>query len=233
METNVLNSTLYNSSSDINHNSFLNLKNTAEVVYISIILSVEIPLICAAIYFVFFLVKSGQGAPVFLINLLFTDIIQIASAATVLVFDIYELYVMLSLLVSYFNGVYFMTCVALERYLLIAHPVWYRSHHPVKCLVCTSLIGWFLSLIFALFWPLTLYLLFIMPFICYIVIMFCFVGAYRALSHSQSVTSIKRQLVLASLFFVLLSYTFTILPLSISFLLSLFTTSSRQHYSHI
>ncbi|XP_057206551.1 psychosine receptor-like [Triplophysa rosa] len=223
METSVFNSTLYNSSYDLKYNSSLNIKYIAAVVYISIILSIEIPLICAAIYVVFFLTKSGQGAPVFVINLLITDLVQIACASPLFVFERNELYFILPFLVTYFSGPYFMTCVAVERYLLIAHPIWYRSHRPVKSLLCTSLIGWFLSLIFAHSWLFTVYLVIIIPLIYYIVIIFCFAGAYRALSHSQSVTSIKRQLVMASLFFVLLSYTFSTLTLSISFLLSLIT----------
>ncbi len=119
-----------------------------EIVYISIIFSIEIPIICLAIYAVYSLLKSKQAAPVFVINLLAADLIQIVS---MLLFTIpsrsFRPFSIKVILWAGFMGMYFMTCIAVERYILIAHPIWHRSHRSLKCFVYTSLTGWLVSLI--------------------------------------------------------------------------------------
>ncbi len=189
---------------------------TEDNVYISIILSIEIPMICLAIYAVYSLLKSKQAAPVFVINLLISDFIQIVFVPLLNVrINYWEITVVFTIIWASFTGMYFMTCIAVERYILIAHPIWHRSHRSVRCLVCTSLIGWLTPFIPFTVLFLTDSLAYVMPFIFYGVIILCFVGSYISLSHSISLTPLKKQLVLAPLFFVVINYTFVILPLQI------------------
>uniref|UniRef100_A0A672K8R0 G-protein coupled receptors family 1 profile domain-containing protein n=1 Tax=Sinocyclocheilus grahami TaxID=75366 RepID=A0A672K8R0_SINGR len=212
-------SDLYSITAEPNYYNRSRMNNyyTEFTVPASIIASIEIPMICLAIYAVYSLIKSKQAAPVFVINLLISDLIQIVCT----------LLLNASLLFSYIIiwagsiGLYFMTCIAVERYVLIAHPVWHRSHRSVKCFVCTSLTGWLIPFIVCLVCFFINELVYIMPFIPYLVIIVCFVGTCRSLSHSISLTPVKQQLALAPLFFVVISYTFLILPLQICIFLLL------------
>lgn len=122
-------SDLYNSSAGPKTNvSNPNLNNTddfkgialEEIVYISIISTIEIPLICLAIYAVYSLIKSNQAAPVFVINLLISDLIQIISdliqIICMLLFTIplkwMSIILMRTIFWAGFTGSYFMTCIA-------------------------------------------------------------------------------------------------------------------------
>lgn len=227
-------SDLYNSSAGPNATN-PNLNNTIpivteDVVYILFISCTEIPMICLAIYAVYLLVKSNQDAPVFLINLLISDIILIVSmllrAVSVnrTMLDI----AMIAMHWSGFMGAYLMACIAVERYVLIAHPVWYRTHRSVKCLVYISLIGLFASIIVFLTIDVKSDLLHFMAFVPYVVIIVCFVGACRSLSRSTSLTPLKKQLVLAPLLFVVISYTFLFIPVNIlGILVTKFSNSQK------
>lgn len=95
---------------------------------------------------------------------------------------------------SGFTGAYLMACIVVERYVLIAHPVWHRSHRSVKCLVYISLIGLLVSIIVFLTINVKSDLLRFMAFILYPVIILCFAG---------------------SLLFVVITYTFLFLPVNI------------------
>uniref|UniRef100_A0A671P297 G-protein coupled receptors family 1 profile domain-containing protein n=1 Tax=Sinocyclocheilus anshuiensis TaxID=1608454 RepID=A0A671P297_9TELE len=160
---------------------------TSGTVYILIISSIEIPIICLAIYAVYSLIKLNHSAPVFVINLLAADLIQIVCMLLFTSPSVWTISIITMVWASY-TGFYFMTCIAVERYVLIAHPVWHRSHRSLKCFVCTSLTVWLLPLITIPVFILTKVILF-MPFIFY--------------------------LVLAPLFFVMMSFTFLILPIDI------------------
>ncbi len=157
------------------------------------------------------LLKSKQAAPVFVMNLLISHLIQIVCMLLLTNdFNFYLIIIHITWMWTSFTGMYFMTCIAVERYILIAHPIWHRSHRSLKCLVCTSLTGWLIPIIVIPGLFLMNYQVYIMPFIPYAVIILCFVGSCRSLSHSS-----KKQIVLAPLFFVVISYTFLILPLQI------------------
>ncbi len=109
-----------------------------------------------------------------------------------------------------------MACVAFERYLLASHSIWYRSHHSLKLSCFISVIVWFVPLIFAKIKPphmsfkrLPLCIASLIP---DIIIILCFAGTWQGLSRSISLTALKRKLICGSLFLVLLTYTFLILP---------------------
>ncbi len=162
------------------------------------------------------LIKSNRIASVYVINLIFSDLIQIIcillfttkldSAELTKAYDCFLI-----------AGLYFMVCVAFERYLLVSHPHWYKTHHSLKLSCFVSLIMWFVPLIF--------YRLpeCIACFIPYPIIIFCFVGTCRGLSHSLSLTSLNRKLILGSLFLVLLTYTCLILPFVIMDFIDFYT----------
>ncbi|KAK9978998.1 hypothetical protein ABG768_012445 [Culter alburnus] len=174
----------------------------AESLFIWIISVVEIPIMILTLVALCALIKSQRSASVFVIHLVLSDLIQIICMLMKTIErsskqqNAYDY--------SLIASVYFMACVAFERYLLVSHPIWYKSHHSLKVSCVISVIVWFVPLIFAD--------QSIGCFIPYPIIILCFVGTRRGLSHAISLTSLKRQLILGSLFLVLLTYMFLILP---------------------
>ncbi len=70
-------------------------------------------------------------------------------------------------------------------------------------------------------------------FIPYPIILLCFVGTWRGLSHSTSFTSHKRKFVLGSLSLVVLNYTFLILPNAIKGFIKFFGFSVSPRFSNL
>ncbi|KAK9980430.1 hypothetical protein ABG768_000038 [Culter alburnus] len=187
--------------------------------YFRIISVIEIPVMILTLVALCALIKSQRSAPVFVIHLIISDFIQISCLIMMTSEWTDEVAIVYKFKSAYFYslmaGVYFMACVAFERYLLVSHPIWYKSHHSLKVSCVISVIVWFVPLIFAdinyllLFKPLSLSIGYLIP---YPIIILCFVGTCRGLSHAISLTSLKRKLILGRLFLVLLTYTFLIFP---------------------
>ncbi|KAK9979009.1 hypothetical protein ABG768_012456 [Culter alburnus] len=203
-------------------NEFDRKLDIAAPLFIWIISAIEIPVMILTLVALCALIKSQRSASVFVIHLILSDLIQIICMIMRTiewppeVYPAFELYnIRNAYHYSLIAGLYFMACVAFERYLLVSHPIWYKSHHSLKVSCVVSVIIWFVPLIFA---DISDSLSFkhvkrsIACFIPYLIIILCFVGTRRGLSHAISLTSLKRQLILGSLFLVLLTYTFLILP---------------------
>ncbi|KAK9979000.1 hypothetical protein ABG768_012449 [Culter alburnus] len=218
--------TSFNGSTGVNYDSermrweFYMKLVFAESLFVWIISVIEIPVMILTLVALCALIKSQRSAPVFVIHLILSDLIQIICMLMMTIkrtpalqelFNEIKLYIMVSAyFYSLIAGLYFMACVAFERYLLVSHPIWYKSHHSLKVSCVISVIIWFVPLIFADIY--SDYLFNYLPrsigcFIPYPIIILCFVGTRRGLSHAISLTSLKRQLIL-----VLLTYTFLILP---------------------
>lgn len=223
--------TQYNISISINASAQLNettedeeLQNfwakqaIADSVFIWIISVIEVPLMLLTQFALCFLIKSHHAASVYVINLILSDLIQMV-------------FVILSTRYSWTDqlwaaheysvivGLFLMACIAFERYLLVCHPHWYRTHPSLKSSCFIALVFWFVPLIFAEIKPhglefphLQVSLAYFIP---YPIILLCFIGTRKGLSRAISLTSEKRKLILASLFLVLLNYTSLILPYSV------------------
>ncbi|XP_045921163.1 G-protein coupled receptor 4-like [Micropterus dolomieu] len=186
-----------------------------------IIVAIGIPLTLVAIYALYYMVRSDHVAPIYLINLLIADLIQFFSMIVEVVpnvdmklYDIFY-YIYLSALIA---SVYFMVCIALERYLFIAHPLWYRFRRTIKTSVVVCVLVWVLSLVcFFLynFFPENVgtdtisAVLLLLPFPLFI---FFLVGTLKALSASISVPSDEKRRIVGILVLVLLIYTLLFLP---------------------
>ncbi|XP_058627774.1 mas-related G-protein coupled receptor member A5-like [Onychostoma macrolepis] len=200
----------------------------AERVFIWILSVVEIPVMILTLIGLCFIIKSRPAASVFVSNLILSDLIQVIciliAAANSLPYNLSRAY-----LYSLITGLYFMACVAFERYLLVSHPIWYRSHQSLKLSCFISVIVWFVPLIFVLlsYFYLSIIPVCIVCLIPYPIIILCFAGTRRGLSRSISLTALKRKLILGSLFLVLLTYTFLILP----FVIMLFIVYFDRYYS--
>ncbi|XP_042288464.1 G-protein coupled receptor 4-like isoform X3 [Thunnus maccoyii] len=99
-----------------------------------VIISIGLPLTLVAIYSLYSQVQNNNVAPIFIINLLISDIIQFCCMIVKkarpdwkndeIFYYIYCFGVLAS--------IGFMVCVALERYLVIAWPLWYRFRRTIK-----------------------------------------------------------------------------------------------------
>ncbi|XP_067377643.1 G-protein coupled receptor 4-like [Channa argus] len=189
-----------------------------------IVISAAFPLCLLAIYSLYSLVQQNQVAPVFVINLLISDLIQICC----FVVRVAERRRCIFLLVStsiYCLGVVvsvgFMMCIALERFLVIACPLWYRFKRNIKFSIFVSVGVWVLGFIQFLVVVLTRSMIIfhsiflLLPFPVFI---FCLVGTLKSLSSAISVTPKEKWQIIGTLVLVLLIYTLLFLPWIISVL---------------
>lgn len=177
-----------------------------------------LPLTTLAIIALYFLIQNDHVAPIFAINLLLTDLLQLCSmfvfqitnVCRPLFYYIYTFGVMVS--------VGFMVCISMERYLLVAWPLWYRFRRSIRSSVLVCLGVWFFPAVVLL--PVLALVdldtasiiyggLLLLPFPLFIFFPF---GTIKALSTSQGVPSNKKKQIVALLVVVLLIYTLLFLP---------------------
>ncbi|XP_030298094.1 proteinase-activated receptor 1-like [Sparus aurata] len=189
------------------------------VVYVMtcIIITIGLPLTLAAIYAVYSLVKNDHVAPIYIINLLISDVIQLCC----MIVDVVPLQdrnmYYIAFCMYYFAmiaSVGFMVCIALERYLVIACPLWYRFRRTIKISVVVCVMVWVLTLVYLLTYNYVKYteiisaIFFFLPLPLFI---FFLGGTIKALSASRVPSDEKRRIV-AILVLVLLIYTLLFMP---------------------
>nr|XP_046258166.1 mas-related G-protein coupled receptor member B4-like isoform X1 [Scatophagus argus]XP_046258167.1 mas-related G-protein coupled receptor member B4-like isoform X1 [Scatophagus argus] len=189
-----------------------------------VIICIGLPLTLMAICAVFSLVRNNHVAPIYVINLLISDLIQFCcmivkvSACEGRTFD--------TALVYFFGlvaSVCFMVCIALERYLVIACPLWYRFKRPVKTSVVVCVLVWVLTLVYLITLVFCSHYkvsgtIFAASLLVPLPLFFCFLGGtLKALSASRVPSDDKRQIV-GILVLVLLIYILLFLPTSICLL---------------
>ncbi|XP_071767527.2 G-protein coupled receptor 4-like [Centroberyx gerrardi] len=222
-------------------NDFVELKALDDVVWLEpvssnaihvtawIIVSIGLPLTLLAICALYSLVQDGHVAPIYVINLLVSDLIQLCCLVvreaapwgyTHSVFSYHIHYIGITASVS------FMVCVSLERYLVIACPLWYRFRRTIKFSLVVSFMVWAFSIVHlivtyfvmlrlstlgeSLFLSISL----LLPFP---LLIFFLAGTLKALSASISVPTEEKRRIVGVLVLVLLNYTLLFLPLIIWF----------------
>ncbi|XP_073337571.1 uncharacterized protein [Pagrus major] len=183
-----------------------------------IIISIGLSLTPVAIYAVCSLVRKDHVAPISVINLLISDLIQLCCLIVVVAgeeesiifkfgFYLYDVGLMAS--------VGFMVCVALERYLVIARPLWYSFERTIKTPVVVCIVVWVLPVFISpIFWIndkvyyiiVATYLLLPLP-----LFIFSLVGTIKALSASRVPSDEKRRIV-GILVLVVLIYILLFMP---------------------
>ncbi|XP_038586202.1 mas-related G-protein coupled receptor member X4-like [Micropterus salmoides] len=225
MEGLYFNSTSQDQSYDYSDNTELDDYNSKLYfimkVVTCIIVAVGLPLTLVAIYALYSMVRSDHVVPIYVINLLITDliqlcfmIVQVAPNVDEKIYNIF-LYIYLSAL---FTRVYFMVCISLERYLVIAHPLWYRFRRTIKSSVVICVLVWAIIAVCAIRFyffvdgvvtPIICAVLFLLPFP---LLIFFLVGTLKALSASTSVPSDEKRRTVGILVLLLLIYTLPFLP---------------------
>ncbi|XP_076141313.1 uncharacterized protein LOC143123937 [Alosa pseudoharengus] len=175
---------------------------------------VAFPIICAAIYRLFCLIKSDHIAPVYVINLLISDMLQICTKPIwnmismlnvmhLVLFSVYSLGLMASIC--------FMLFISAERYVMIAYPIiaadTQRKCHFGYILIISLTIysgnvdhGILTSNVIAFY---------LLPY----PLVVCFsMRTRRALSNSKSVPAHEQRKILGTLALVIFSYTVFYLP---------------------
>ncbi|XP_074555147.1 G-protein coupled receptor 68-like [Halichoeres trimaculatus] len=181
---------------------------------------------CLILLYFFLQVRKDHVAPIYVINLLITDLFQLCCLA------VYELQPgdNFSMALDFIHSsclltcICFMVCIALERYLVIAHPLWYRFRRTTKISVAVCAVVWVVPPVFyipvvhlvgdtaeKIIFSISL----IVPFPLFI---FFLVGTLRALSASVSVPSEEKRRIVGVLVLVLLIYTLLFLPTIIGYL---------------
>uniref|UniRef100_A0A3B4WVI2 G-protein coupled receptor 4-like n=1 Tax=Seriola lalandi dorsalis TaxID=1841481 RepID=A0A3B4WVI2_SERLL len=186
-----------------------------------IVIWIGFPLTLLAIYALYSLVRHDHVAPVYVINLLIADLIQMCCMVIWVADHRSSMVFYFSTLIYYIGvmaSVGFMVCVALERYLVIACPLWYRFRRNIKFSVQVSIMVWVLCFIEFLVARLTnvfvivRFIFLLLPFPLLIIFS---AGTFKALSAAISVTPKEKRRILGTLVLVLLKYTLLFLPLVI------------------
>ncbi|XP_063050291.1 G-protein coupled receptor 4-like [Engraulis encrasicolus] len=211
------------------------------------ILPIGLPVVCLAIRGLLSMIKSDHVVPVYVINLLISDVLKMCGRPVVLSMApsgwVYELVAFL-----YCSGMHasisFMLCIAGERYTMIVHPLWYRFHRTIKKSILCSMTVWmvtFVSLgvlvlaavkdiigVGTVFVSWSIFGLLPYPFA-----LFFFVETWRALSKSISIPPREQRRIMGTLALVLIIYSASFLPnIVVTLLMSLspwmFTDHSFQ-----
>ncbi|XP_029926898.1 ovarian cancer G-protein coupled receptor 1-like [Myripristis murdjan] len=181
-----------------------------------IVSSISLPLTLLAIYALYSQVQENNVAPVSVINLLISDLIQMCCFVIWMAGP-------KNLIMPVFS-VGFMVCVAMERYTVIACPLWFHFRRNISFSLLICIIVWCIPLVHTFLNNissrplsphvlLSIYLLLPFP-----LLIFFLAGTLKALSSSISVPSEEKRQIVGTLVLVLLNYTLLFVPLIILFL---------------
>ncbi|XP_030011122.1 mas-related G-protein coupled receptor member X4-like [Sphaeramia orbicularis] len=185
-------------------------------IVIWIIISISLPLTVMALYFL----VQDKNIQTYVINLFISDVIQLCCLVIVTADPKQEI-VLVCLMIYWYaemTSINFMVCVAFERYLAIAHPLWYRFSRSVKINAVVCVVVWLLSVVLAVpmfflyeegiavIMSATFHLL---PFPCFI---FFLVGAVRALSAAIHLNSVEKRRIIGTLVLPILTYSMLFTP---------------------
>ncbi|XP_053189562.1 mas-related G-protein coupled receptor member B2-like [Scomber japonicus] len=214
MEDLYSNNTLQNNSS---YDSEVLKLSTELYIVCWIVIIICLPLIILAIYYLYSLVQHNHVAPIYVINLLISDLLQLCCMAMWLGKP-NNVVVRITLFIhgiSLMASVGFMVCTSLERYLLIAWPLWYRFRRPMKVSVVVCVVVWVLALViicFAIFCAGETMLIEIILLLPFPVLIFSVVGVFKSLSAAISVSSEEKRRIVGATILVLVNYTLMFLP---------------------
>ncbi|XP_021166771.2 proteinase-activated receptor 2-like [Fundulus heteroclitus] len=191
-----------------------------------ITIGIGLPFTLIVIVAVFLQAKKYQDVPVYVINLLFSDIIQFCCRIP-LDLEGHEFIGRFILSIGLMASVGFMVCISFERYLVVTKPMWYRFRRSIKMSVVVCIAVWALTLLLivtgylaAVSWNLNPFTLMICVLLLPLpVLIFFLVGTVKAMSKARSVPADEKRRIVAIQVVVLLIYTLLFLPTIILYLL--------------
>lgn len=217
---------LYNQS--MKYHNFTDLDNLHFRMAVTLwaISCLAFPIICTAMYGLYRLIKSDHIAPVYVINLLMSDMLQICTKPVwhmISMLNIMHLVLFSVYSLGLFASICFMLLISAERYVMIACPIWYRQRHTKHMALWASFVVWVSAFIVMLIISLAIFsgfadeiilnsniiAFYIFP---YPLVIFFTMGTRKALSNSKSVPSYERRRIMGTLALVIFSYTVFYLP---------------------
>ncbi|XP_067466958.1 G-protein coupled receptor 4-like [Thunnus thynnus] len=189
-----------------------------------VIISIGLPLTLVAIYSLYSQVQNNNVAPIYIINLLISDIIQFCCMIVDVAKPDRNIHIAFSMIYFYsvLASVGFMVCIALERYLVIAWPLWYRFRRTIKISLVVCVVVWILPLVHGLhifFQYLSSHIILgVFLLVPFPLLIFFLGGTLKSLSAAISVSSDEKRRIVGMLVLVLLIYTLLFLPSIISIL---------------
>ncbi|XP_066578288.1 G-protein coupled receptor 4-like [Amia ocellicauda] len=140
----------------MNNSTICDIDLNADQIFLPVlygcVFCIGLPTNCLALYGMFCLVKTDYTLPIYIINLLLADLLQIGTLP--LWMDYYSRghqwrfghaackIIGCVFYISLFVSICFMCCVSLERYLAIVHPLWFQSQRMVRNVYLLSLAVW-------------------------------------------------------------------------------------------
>ncbi|XP_067466961.1 mas-related G-protein coupled receptor member B1-like isoform X2 [Thunnus thynnus] len=181
-------------------------------------------------------VQNNNVAPIYIINLLISDIIQfccvIVKKAKPVDLKIYRIFYYIYCF-GVLASIGFMVCIALERYLGIAWPLWYRVRRTIKISLVVCVVVWTLPLVYVLpfYFQVEIKVLKTIFAGCLLVpfplLIFFLGGTLKSLSAAISVSSDEKRRIVGILVLVVLIYTLLFLPNIICYLVE----EARDNYT--
>ncbi|MBN3305969.1 GPR4 protein, partial [Amia calva] len=217
---------------DVDNNNYVRIAVITVIVIDIFVVVVGLPANCLAICSLYRMIRADMVVPIYIINLLIADLLQISVRVYLLTrytqLRSEGLWIDISLSLFIFSlsaSIGFMLCIALERYLVVAHPLWYRYRRNVRHATLVSVGVWVLAVIFTTvvqplyFMPYfkqkiitTFSVLCLLPFP---LLLFFFFGTKRAIAGATSVRDAEKRRIVRMLALVLGTYTVLFLPFCI------------------
>ncbi|XP_066578257.1 G-protein coupled receptor 4-like [Amia ocellicauda] len=203
------------------------------IVVESLIVLIGLPANCLAICSLYRMIRADMVVPIYIINLLISDLLQI-SVRVIMLIIIFILTHREGLLIAWaiLESIFFMSlsasiglmlCIALERYLVVAHPLWYRYHRNVRHATLVSVGVWVsVEILTAVVKPLYFILhlhkqimitIFVLSLLLFpLLLFFFFFDTWRAIAGAISVRDAEKSRIVCMLALVLGTYTVLFLP---------------------
>uniref|UniRef100_H3AVB3 G-protein coupled receptors family 1 profile domain-containing protein n=1 Tax=Latimeria chalumnae TaxID=7897 RepID=H3AVB3_LATCH len=118
----------------------------------SIVFALGVPLNCVAFWGLGQLIRSAHFLPIYLLNLTVADLLFLSTMPLWVLYykhdhrwELGEAACNFSGILFYANmyaSIYFMCCIAVDRYLAIVHPLRFHGVRTIKAAVWVSLVGW-------------------------------------------------------------------------------------------
>ncbi|XP_066578255.1 G-protein coupled receptor 4-like [Amia ocellicauda] len=196
---------------------------------------IGLPANCLAICSLYRMIRADMVVPIYIINLLISDLLQIIARIVRLILltlthserlQVAKAFSFSLFILGLSASIGFMLCIALERYLVVAHPLWYRCRRSIRHTTLVS-VGVWVSVVILTAVVMPLYfmphfqqqitisfsVLFLLPFP---LLLFFFFGTWRAIAGATSVRDEEKRRIVRTLALVLGTYTVLFLPYCIA-----------------